>query len=260
MTDIKRVGDSGVHTVEGTVAGRRAAQLTKERDEQRADYELLKAKIKIENAGGLARIDDKFAKVDGSSYSSLPSGLITAEEIRLERERGAAAAKGGGQQQQQHQALVLKAQQEQQAADRKKAERNEKRKKLSATLSFDPDGDGEGEGEGDEAGGGGASAARGVNASSASTPPSSNAADYNKQHALPSTSSSSSSSSTLPADKRQRVTKDPTAETSFLPDRARDAALEADKVSCASGVGGEGLGLRLGVRVRVTDRVMGRAS
>lgn len=34
MTDIKRVGDSGIHTVEGNVAGGRAAKLTKIRDQQ----------------------------------------------------------------------------------------------------------------------------------------------------------------------------------------------------------------------------------
>jgi hypothetical protein len=35
MTDIKRVGDAGIHTVEGNVAGLRAARLTKERDLQK---------------------------------------------------------------------------------------------------------------------------------------------------------------------------------------------------------------------------------
>jgi protein FAM50 len=60
MTDIKRVGDSGVHTVEGNVAGDRAAQLTRERDQQRAEYESIKSKIKQQNASSFAKIDDKF--------------------------------------------------------------------------------------------------------------------------------------------------------------------------------------------------------
>lgn len=147
MTDIKRVGSSGVHTVEGTVAGRRAAELTKEREAQRAEYEALKSKIKAENAGGLARIDDKFSQVDTTSYATLPSGLITAAEIRLERERGAQQ----GLIQQQEEAR-RRQQLEAQQAEKKKAERLDKRKKLSAALSFSPDEDEEG--GGDEAEGG----------------------------------------------------------------------------------------------------------
>jgi protein FAM50 len=60
MTDIKRVGDSGVHTVEGNVAGGRAARLTKERAAQQAAYEAVKNKIKSDNASGVAKIDSKF--------------------------------------------------------------------------------------------------------------------------------------------------------------------------------------------------------
>ena len=49
MTDIKRVGDSGIHTVEGNLAGARAAGLTKKREAQKAEYEQVKNKIKLEN-------------------------------------------------------------------------------------------------------------------------------------------------------------------------------------------------------------------
>jgi protein FAM50 len=61
MTDIKRVGGAGVHTVEGNVAGARAARLTKEREQQQAEYDHIKNKIKEQNAVGVARIDDKFS-------------------------------------------------------------------------------------------------------------------------------------------------------------------------------------------------------
>jgi protein FAM50 len=61
MTDIRRVGDSGIHTVEGNVAGMRAAQFTRERDAQRAAYESVKNKIKEENATGVTRMDSKFS-------------------------------------------------------------------------------------------------------------------------------------------------------------------------------------------------------
>ena len=60
MTDIKRVGDTGIHTVEGTMAGSRAARLTQQREAQKAEYEAVKSKIKEANSVGVGRIDDKF--------------------------------------------------------------------------------------------------------------------------------------------------------------------------------------------------------
>ena len=63
MTDIRRVGDSGVHTVEGAVAGPRAARLTKQRDKEAASYEAEKNKIKEQNSAAVGRIDDKFNAV-----------------------------------------------------------------------------------------------------------------------------------------------------------------------------------------------------
>lgn len=55
MTDIKRIGDAGVHTVEGNVAGSRAARLTKEREKQAKDYEAVKNKIKSENSANVGK-------------------------------------------------------------------------------------------------------------------------------------------------------------------------------------------------------------
>jgi protein FAM50 len=60
MTDIKRFGDSGVHTVEGNVAGERAMRLTQEREQQQREYENIKKKIKDQNASKVAKIGDKF--------------------------------------------------------------------------------------------------------------------------------------------------------------------------------------------------------
>lgn len=45
MADIRRIGDAGVHTVEGNVAGNRAVQLNKQRDLQKAEYEAVKSKV-----------------------------------------------------------------------------------------------------------------------------------------------------------------------------------------------------------------------
>lgn len=52
MTDIRRVGDTGIHTVEGNVAGIKASRLTKKRDAQQAEYQAAKNKIKEQNAAG----------------------------------------------------------------------------------------------------------------------------------------------------------------------------------------------------------------
>jgi len=51
---------SGIHTVEGNVAGSRAARLTKQREAQKAEYESYKNKIKEQNSAAVGRIDDKF--------------------------------------------------------------------------------------------------------------------------------------------------------------------------------------------------------
>ena len=80
MTDIKRVGDSGVHNVEGNVAGGRAARLTKEREAQRAAYEDTKNKIKHENSAPVARIDSKF---NAARFNSLTSSLMTLTSADL---------------------------------------------------------------------------------------------------------------------------------------------------------------------------------
>lgn len=60
MTDIRRVGDSGIHTVEGMVAGEQAAKYAKEREKEREKYETIKNKIKEQNTVKLGKIDDKF--------------------------------------------------------------------------------------------------------------------------------------------------------------------------------------------------------
>jgi protein FAM50 len=56
MTDIRRIGDSGIHTVEGNVAGSRAARLTNERQKQKDEYEKIKTKIKDDLDGGIGII------------------------------------------------------------------------------------------------------------------------------------------------------------------------------------------------------------
>lgn len=56
---IERYKSAGVHTVEGNLAGARAAKLAKERDRQQQEYEQKKQDIHASNQRG-ARIDDNF--------------------------------------------------------------------------------------------------------------------------------------------------------------------------------------------------------
>ena len=59
--------DTGIHTVEGNLAGDRAARLTKKRAEDQAVYEAKKRKIEEDAALGVRKIDDKFNKHSSES-------------------------------------------------------------------------------------------------------------------------------------------------------------------------------------------------
>ena len=81
--DIRRVGDSGINTVEGNVAGPRAARLTKEREKQGAEYEAAKNKIKNENAAGVGRIDDKFNAASDTTEQEFRRRTVGKQERTL---------------------------------------------------------------------------------------------------------------------------------------------------------------------------------
>ena len=178
------------------MAGARAARLTKEREQQRAEYEAVKNKIKEDNAVGLGRIDDKFNSGSDSleqEFRRRTVGLVSAEDFRKAREYVDEAKTEG---------MLKQAVDQKMQEEKKKKERAEKRKKLNSALSFEVDDDaggGEGGDHEDEI----------ENSSSSST-----------------SSSSSSSSSSRPF---KRVTKDPTVDTAYLPDKDRDEAMEAEK-------------------------------
>ena len=135
MTDIKRVGDTGIHTVEGNIAGNRANRLTKQRDKQKADYEAAKNKIKEQNAAGVGRIDDKFSAATDSleqEFRRRTVGLVTAddfrkakaetEEVKIDKDK-------------------FSQQREHEAAEKRKKDRASKRKKMASSLSFTVDDD-----------------------------------------------------------------------------------------------------------------------
>jgi protein FAM50 len=133
MTDIKRIGDSGIHTVEGNVAGSRAAQLTKERNLQQAEYEAVKKQIKDDNSHEIGRIDSKFNVATDTleqEFRRKTVGLVSADDFRKARELANAIPTA------QNNEVELK----KQIAD-KKLESDLKRKKTAATLSFSMDDD-----------------------------------------------------------------------------------------------------------------------
>ena len=52
-TGLTRTG-TGIHTVEGNIAGARAARLTKQRENDMAEYEKKKAKMQVRSGGAVS--------------------------------------------------------------------------------------------------------------------------------------------------------------------------------------------------------------
>lgn len=120
--DLKRA-DTGIHTVEGNIAGHRAAQLTKKREVQKQEYENAKKRIQT-NARLASNIDERF-NTSQLEFNTGRAGLASKEEFARSHlaqeaevvERGPSAA-----------AI---------AAEKKKAKREKKAKKRAlAALSF----------------------------------------------------------------------------------------------------------------------------
>ena len=128
MTDIKRVGDSGVYTKEGMVAGSRAAGLTKQREKEQAEYEAKKNAIKDMNSSGLGSIGAKFSSSTERAeqeFKKRTVGLVTADDFRKARESVDESAKE----------YERKSKEEKEAIEcKKKADREKKRKKLEREL------------------------------------------------------------------------------------------------------------------------------
>ena len=131
MTDIKRYGDSGIHTVEGQVSGAAALALSKEREKQIRDYEEKKKLIKEANAGGLSRLDDRFSSNENSIEHN-NYGLLTADELKKLKELNNQIRK------EENEILRI---QKQKNDEEKKIMKEQKRKKLQASLSFADDED-----------------------------------------------------------------------------------------------------------------------
>jgi len=158
--DIKRYGESGVHTAEGTVAGGRAAALSKEREKQQEDYAAAKSKIHAASSSSVIHVSAKFTSTTSDSaeqeFKKRTSGLVSAKEysdaLRLlkgtkninqgdvdvnegEKKRKLSSAEG---------------EEDEEATLKKKEEEKEKKeKKMKSSLSFDVDEEEEGEEEQD---------------------------------------------------------------------------------------------------------------
>ncbi|KAL9188759.1 hypothetical protein ACHAXT_007137 [Thalassiosira profunda] len=90
--------DTGINTVEGNVAGSRAAGLSKKRAAEQAEFEARKQKIKLDSERGKLGIDAKFdtnqnVSTEEQKFRAATVGLVTAEEFRkanaeVEKARG----------------------------------------------------------------------------------------------------------------------------------------------------------------------------
>ena len=216
--------DTGIHTVEGNVAGSRAASLTRKREADQEAFEQRKKKIVADAERGKRGIDDKF---DGTSklskseadFRSKTVGLVTAEEFikatreaeelkkkknvglfdeveeetdgKLSADAAAAAAAASGEAEMTE--AERKKLEKQRKKERKKALR--KKKKAMSTLSF-----------------AGAEDADGI-------------VDDGIDEELDGQKATAGSS-----DEGREVKKNPAVDTSFLPDKDREAAAEAERL------------------------------
>jgi len=135
-TDIKRTG-TGIHTVEGNVAGARAARLTKQREADSAEYEKKKKRMQEDIQRGARGMDVRF-NTASLEFKGQAIGLMSKEEFARKSaledapsEEAQAAARAA-----------------EEAAERKRRKKEKKEKKRAlATLSFGED-RAEGEDEG----------------------------------------------------------------------------------------------------------------
>jgi protein FAM50 len=194
--------EAGSHTVEGNVSGARAARLEEKRRQEQEEFERRKRQKTTESANSQLEIGGKFqpARIGGTveemAFRARTVGLVTAEEFL------AASASSNGRDETPEQAAEREAAEARAdaIAQKEKArlskKKSKQKKKLSALLSFQ---DGEEEEEvvvgavdGEDRDGG-------------------NGAGPSDDHKLGSK-------------------KDPTVDTSFLPDREREEQIQAERI------------------------------
>eukprot|EP00956_Cyclotella_meneghiniana_P006218 scaffold8102_cov73-Cyclotella_meneghiniana.AAC.22 len=145
--------DTGINTVEGNVAGSRAATLSKKRLAEQAEFEARKSKIQKDSERGKLGIDAKFdtntnVSAEERLFREKTVGLVTAEEFRkasAEAEK-ARAGKGVGEFGEDGGATGPQVTEEERLKiekERKKARKKamKEKKKRMAALSFAGDGE-----------------------------------------------------------------------------------------------------------------------
>lgn len=210
--DIRRL-DTGIYTVEGAVSGSRAARLTAEREKQVEQYNASKSEIQAKNK--VSAFGSKFSAASSGAEAELRSrtvGLLSADEYAVAVGQAESLQATGASGITQAQAAATAASQ---SKDSKPAAATggKKRPRPKTVLSFSMDDDGD---EGGEEGGGDTSNSFSAKKSSAGTGIETGAGSSGNGNA---------------AAVLVKKTKDPTASTSFLPDRERDAAIEHAKAA-----------------------------
>jgi protein FAM50 len=134
--------ESGIHTVEGNVAGPRAAELTKKRQKEQEAFE--DKKRKIEEAASHKTMNDKFAtnttqSASDQQFQASTVGLVTAEEFKhFTRLKQGEQEKEEEEEKRQSEEEIAK---QAKAAKKAKKKRLQAKKKMMSTLSFATDED-----------------------------------------------------------------------------------------------------------------------
>ena len=86
QANFQRPSDSGIHTVEGNLAGSRAAALEKKRGLEQEEFERKKSKIAADAHRDKQSITSKFAggnaTAQDTTFREATVGLVTAEQFR----------------------------------------------------------------------------------------------------------------------------------------------------------------------------------
>ena len=132
--------ETGIQTVEGNVAGSRAAHLSRKRELQQQEFESRAAKLRQDTARESKGMEEKFqniATTEDQVFKERTVGLVTAEEFKR-----AAAGIGDSSKEEQERILaeeeeeVKKALEEEMVRKKEKKKRDKMRKKQLCALSF----------------------------------------------------------------------------------------------------------------------------
>jgi protein FAM50 len=217
QANFHRPTDTGIHTVEGNVAGARAASLEKKRQREQEEFEERKRKITFDAAQQKVSIHSKFAGGTGSvierSFKSKTVGLVSAADFKaaaIEAEKPAEA------EQAQLETEEERAQREKAAKKARKRKLKEKRKIMS-TLSFAGD---------EEAQDFYSHEDEDLDDNNITIKDSNNSnKDSGNDNGLHAPTTTTTTTTTT-----KGMKKNPAVDTSFLPDKARDEQAAAERI------------------------------